>query len=66
MYGGFMAALRDSQPAALLLDAEKDEGTIFGIRPTHQPPGRGTYVVRGESQGLARVARSASNESAGE
>lgn len=56
LYGGFMAALRDSEPAVLLLDADRDEGTIFGIRPTHQPPGRGTYLVRGESQGLTRVA----------
>lgn len=55
MFGQFLSAVRDLQPALLLLDADRDEGTIFGIKPTALPPGRGQWVLRGISQGLAQV-----------
>ena len=56
LFGGFLAILRDLQPAVLLLDADRDEGTIFGMKPSSQVPGRGNWSLRGESQGLAHVA----------
>ncbi|MDO5031274.1 type VII secretion protein EccCa [Corynebacterium sp.] len=55
MFGQFLSAVRDLQPAVLLLDAERDEGPIFGIKPTALPPGRGQWVVRGRNHGLAQV-----------
>ena len=55
MFGQFLSAVRDLQPALLLLDADRDEGAIFGIKPTALPPGRGQWVVRGAAQGLAQV-----------
>ncbi|KXB56119.1 type VII secretion protein EccCa [Corynebacterium sp. DNF00584] len=56
LYGGFLAALRDQLPCALVLDADKDEGPIFGIKPRPQPAGRGQWVVRNEDHGLIQVA----------
>ncbi len=56
MFGGFIAALKDQQPAAVVLDADKDEGAIFGVKPTPQPAGRGRLVLRGEDQGLIQLA----------
>ena len=55
LFGQFLSAVRDLQPALLLLDADRDEGSIFGIKPTALPPGRGQWVVRGAAQGLAQV-----------
>lgn len=55
LFGQFLSAVRDLQPALLLLDADRDEGAIFGIKPTALPPGRGQWVVRGAAQGLAQV-----------
>ncbi len=56
MFSPFLAAVRDQQPAVLLLDADREEGPVFGIRPTTQPPGRGTWQVRGETLGVCQVA----------
>ncbi|OFQ54959.1 type VII secretion protein EccC [Corynebacterium sp. HMSC074H12] len=55
LFGQFLSAVRDLQPALLLLDADRDEGAIFGIKPVALPPGRGQWVVRGAPQGLAQV-----------
>ncbi|WP_293771078.1 type VII secretion protein EccCa [uncultured Corynebacterium sp.] len=63
LFGGFLAGLRDAQPCALVLDADREEGAIFGIKPTPQPPGRGRLVVRGEDRGLVQIAwRAAAGE----
>ncbi|QPK79588.1 type VII secretion protein EccCa [Corynebacterium lizhenjunii] len=56
LYGGFLAAVRDQQPSAIILDADKDEGPIFGIKPTPQPVGRGRLVLRGEDHGVVQIA----------
>ncbi|MDU0478729.1 type VII secretion protein EccCa [Staphylococcus chromogenes] len=57
MFDPVLSALRDSGPAVLLLDADSEEGKIFGIRPTQQPPGRGTWQVRGTTLGACQVAQ---------
>lgn len=57
LYSGFLTALRDEQPAVLLLDADKDEGQIFGIRPSRQPAGRGTWARRGTTVGMIQAAQ---------
>lgn len=56
LYGQFLSELRDGQPAVLLHDADREEGAIFGIKPTPQPPGCAHYSLRGSSQGLVQVA----------
>ncbi|WP_460490677.1 type VII secretion protein EccCb, partial [Corynebacterium nasicanis] len=56
MFAPFLSAVRDQIPAVLLLDADRDEGAVFGIRPRAQPPGRGTWQVRGETIGVCQVA----------
>ena len=58
LFSPFMSAVRDQVPAVLLLDADRDEGAIFGIKPLTQPPGRGTWQVRGETIGVCQVAAS--------
>ena len=56
LFGPFLSAVRDQTPAVLLLDADREEGAVFGIRPVPQPPGRGTWQVRGETVGICQVA----------
>ncbi|MEJ5927963.1 type VII secretion protein EccCa [Corynebacterium sp. H128] len=56
LYSQFFAALRDSIPGVLLLDADPEEGRIFGIKPTRQIPGRGQWQVRGTTVGACHVA----------
>ena len=55
LFGQFFSAVRDLQPAFLLFDADRDEGAIFGLKPSHQPPGRGQWSIRGENLGIAQV-----------
>ena len=55
LFGQFFSAVRDLQPALLLFDADRDEGTIFGLKPSQQPPGRGQWSIRGENLGVAQV-----------
>ncbi|MBV7292692.1 type VII secretion protein EccCa [Corynebacterium sp. TAE3-ERU16] len=57
LYDPFISELRDQSPAVLLLDADRDEGSLFGIRPVPQPPGRGTWMTRGTVQGTCQTAR---------
>lgn len=59
LFAQFLAAVRDSQPAVLLFDADKEEGPIFGLKPTAQPPGRARWSIRGELVGLCHVAQPA-------
>ena len=56
LFSPFLSAVRDQTPAVLLLDADREEGAVFGIRPVTQPPGRGTWQVRGETIGVCQVA----------
>lgn len=56
LFGPFLSAVRDQTPAVVLLDADREEGAVFGIRPLAQPPGRGTWQVRGETVGVCQIA----------
>jgi DNA segregation ATPase FtsK/SpoIIIE, S-DNA-T family len=38
--------LRELGQPAIVLSAPRDEGTLYGVRPTQLPPGRGTLVSR--------------------
>ncbi|AKK10412.1 type VII secretion protein EccCa [Corynebacterium uterequi] len=57
LYSGFLAALRDTQPAALVLSAEREDGPVFGVTTSLQPPGRARFVIRGEDRGLYQIAQ---------
>lgn len=63
MFQPFFSALRDVQPDAVLFDADKEEGAIFGMKPSHQPPGRALVSVHGEVFGLCHVAQATKGES---
>ncbi|WP_316932481.1 type VII secretion protein EccCa [Corynebacterium poyangense] len=54
-FSTFLSALKDQQPAVLLLDADPEEGKIMGIKPQSQPPGRGKWQRRGEVWGVCRI-----------
>lgn len=54
LYSQFLSAVRDLQPAVFLLDSDREEGTIFGLKPAAQPPGRGQWSIRGALVGVAQ------------
>ncbi|WKD56902.1 ESX-1 secretion system protein EccCb1 [Corynebacterium capitovis DSM 44611] len=55
-YGGFFAAFKDIGPDVLLFDIPRDEGTLFGVKPTARKPGRAVLVRGNESFGTLQVA----------
>ncbi|MGV0360261.1 hypothetical protein [Corynebacterium mastitidis] len=57
LYQPFLAALRDQMPVVLLLDADKEEGAICGMKPLPQPPGRGRWLSPGAEAEVIQVAR---------
>ncbi len=54
LFGGFLSALKDLHPDALIMDGTRDEGALFGVRPGPLPPGRAT-LVRGEPKGTIQL-----------
>lgn len=56
LFGPFLAGLKDQTPALLLLDADREEGAVLGVKPSAQPPGRGVWQVRGSVVGTCQVA----------
>lgn len=56
LYQPFFAEIRDQQPTVLILDGDRDDGPLWGIRPSQQPPGRGILVERGSNKGIFQVA----------
>ncbi|MBC3186005.1 type VII secretion protein EccCa [Corynebacterium sp. zg-331] len=61
MYQPFLAALRDQIPAVLLLDADREEGAVCGMKPVAQPPGRGRWLDQGADPITIQVARTESS-----
>ncbi|ANE03269.1 type VII secretion protein EccCa [Corynebacterium crudilactis] len=57
LYDPVLAEIKDQSPHVVLFDADRDEGAILGIKPTAQPPGRASMVIRGENIGVAQMAR---------
>jgi len=49
-------ALRDTGGTCLLMDGDRSEGTVFGMRPEHLRPGRGWFIRRGRRPRLCQVA----------
>ena len=54
LFGPFLTALKDLQPDVLLMDGTRDEGAIFGVRPSPQQPGRATWI-NGEARGTVQL-----------
>jgi len=57
MFDPVLARLRDLGGMGLMMSASPDEGVLLGsVRPSAQPPGRGTLVTRGHADRLIQVA----------
>ncbi|CAB0494938.1 type VII secretion protein EccCb [Corynebacterium diphtheriae] len=41
----------------LVMDGERDDGPLFGIRPQRLIPGRAIAVIRGSNQGQCHIAQ---------
>ena len=56
MFDPVLARLRDMGCSGLMMSASPDEGVVLGAaRPTLQPPGRGTLLVRGRADELVQL-----------
>ena len=56
MFDPFLARLRDLGCMGLTMSAGPDDGVLFGsVRPTTQPPGRGTLTRRGQPNQVVQV-----------
>lgn len=57
MFDPVLARLRDLGCMGLMMSTSPDEGILFGsVRPSVQPPGRATLIVRGQAEQLIQVA----------
>ncbi|MEU5902959.1 type VII secretion protein EccCb [Micromonospora sp. NPDC047527] len=57
IYEPVLQRLRELESPGLLLSGNRDEGAVLGnLRPSPQPPGRGTLVRRRDGQQLIQVA----------
>ncbi|MCF4005948.1 type VII secretion protein EccCa [Corynebacterium uropygiale] len=62
LYAAFFAALKDQLPALVLLDADKEEGPILGVKPTRQPVGRAAWQCRTQMWPTCRMSTSTTGE----
>lgn len=62
LYDPVLSEIRDQSPQVLLFDADRDEGTILGLKPTALPPGRAQMSIRGNTIGLCQLAHIRGNE----
>jgi DNA segregation ATPase FtsK/SpoIIIE, S-DNA-T family len=57
MFDPVLARLRDLGSMGLMMSASPDEGILLGsVRPSPQPPGRGTLITRGHPDQLIQMA----------
>jgi S-DNA-T family DNA segregation ATPase FtsK/SpoIIIE len=57
MFDPVLARLRDLGCMGLMMSASPDEGILLGsVRPSAQPPGRGSLITRGQADQLIQVA----------
>ena len=55
MYESTFQALRDTGGTCLLMDGDRSEGNVFGMRPEHLRPGRGWWIRRGRRPRLCQI-----------
>lgn len=56
LFQPFLSALKDQVPTVVLFDVDRDEGALFGIKPTAQRPGRAIWQHGGTTLGTIHVA----------
>jgi DNA segregation ATPase FtsK/SpoIIIE, S-DNA-T family len=57
LYEPFLQRLREMEAPSLLMSGNRDEGALLGnLRPSAQPPGRGTLVRRSDGVNLVQTA----------
>ncbi|MDY5786423.1 type VII secretion protein EccCa [Corynebacterium sp.] len=56
LFGGFLSAFKDLNPEVVLLDATREEGAVFGVKPVPQEPGRATLIRNNTPAGAMQVA----------
>ncbi|RAO16717.1 ESX-4 secretion system protein EccC4 [Micromonospora noduli] len=57
LYEPVLQRLRELDSPGLLMSGNREEGAVFGtLRPSPQPPGRGTLVRRRDGQQLIQTA----------
>ncbi|AWB83407.1 type VII secretion protein EccCa [Corynebacterium liangguodongii] len=66
LYGGLLGAVKDLNPDAVLLSGNRDEGSVFGVKPEPLPAGRGRLVRDGVDAGFIQVATLEAAADAGE
>lgn len=50
MFEPFTGAMREAGGATFIMDGDRSEGTLVnGVRPRHQPPGRGLFIQGGRA-----------------
>ncbi|GIJ68189.1 type VII secretion protein EccCa [Virgisporangium ochraceum] len=59
LYEPVLQRMREMEAPGLLMSGNRDEGMVFGtVRPSQQPPGRGTLVRRSDGVNLVQTAYS--------
>lgn len=62
MFDSTFQAIRDTGGTCLLMDGDRSEGNVFGMRPEHLKAGRGWWIRRGRRPRLCQVARFSDGE----
>ncbi len=57
LYDPVLSEIRDQSPQVLLFDADREEGSILGLKAASLQPGRAQMSIRGNRIGLCQVAR---------
>jgi S-DNA-T family DNA segregation ATPase FtsK/SpoIIIE len=57
MMDQFIGRLKDLSCNGLVMSGTKDEGALFGYKPTEMPPGRGMLVSRTMKSGVIQLSR---------
>lgn len=57
MMDQIIGRLRDLSCNALVMSGTKDEGALFGYKPTPMPPGRGMLISRTTKSGIIQLSR---------
>ncbi|MBO0826037.1 MAG: hypothetical protein J2P27_19610, partial [Actinobacteria bacterium] len=57
LYEPMLQRLSEMEAPGLVMTGQRDEGALFGnVRPSPQPPGRGTLVRRSDGVNLVQTA----------
>ena len=57
LFGPLMSELKDQVPDVIVMDADREDGPIFGVKTTTQQPGRAVLVTHGHNAGTIHIAQ---------